>query len=103
MEKKHHFERGIIMTNRQAETSREIRLWVRDIIVPVVTTAAVIMISVPGVGKSAMKKCTNVKNSIKNKLKKTNKKEKDVVEIGLDDNVIRMFNTETGEYRIKRR
>jgi len=91
------------MTNRQVETSREIRLWVKDVVVPVVTTATVIMISVPGVGKSAMKKCANVKNSIKNKLKKTNKKEKDVVEIGLDDNVIRMFNTETGEYRIKRR
>ena len=103
MEKKLNFERGIIMTNRQVETSREIRLWVKDIVVPVATTAAVIMIAVPGVGKSAMKKCTNVKNSIKNKLKKTNKKEKDVVEIGLDDNVIRMFNTETGEYRIKRR
>ena len=103
MEKKLNFERGIIMTNRQVETSREIRLWVKDIVVPVVTTAAVIMIAVPGVGKSAMKKCTNVKNSIKNKLKKANKKEKDIVEIGLDDNVIRMFNMETGEYRIKRR
>lgn len=91
------------MTNRQVETSREIRLWVKDIVVPVVTTATVIMIAVPGVGKSAMKKCANVKNSIKNRLKKTNKKEKDIVEIGLDDNVIRMFNTETGEYRIKRR
>ena len=45
------------MTNRQIETSREIRLWIRDIIVPSI-----------GVGATVLWLHTEIKDNIKTKI-----------------------------------
>ena len=45
------------MTNRQIETSREIRLWIRDIIVPSI-----------GVGATALWLHPEIKDNIKSKI-----------------------------------
>ncbi len=63
------------MTYKQIETSREIRLWIGQIIVPTVTVVATMM-TVPEVRHSVVKTVNNVGKSIKNKFNKENKKRK---------------------------
>lgn len=58
------------MTWKQIETSREIRLWVSQIIVPTVTIAATMM-SIPEVRKAAIDKVNKTKEKIETKFKKT--------------------------------
>lgn len=57
------------MTHRQIETSREIRLWVGQILIPV-TTIAVTAMTVPEVRTAVVSKAKNVKETIKNKFRK---------------------------------
>lgn len=51
------------MTNRQIETSREIRLWIRDIIVPSI-----------GVGATVLWLHPEIKDNIKTKIDEINSK-----------------------------
>lgn len=87
------------MTYKQIEATREVRLWITQIVVPIATTVIATSIAIPEVRQAIATKCKSVKNSINKKLKR---KEKVIREKGLDDNVIRMYNSETGEYRIIR-
>ena len=57
------------MTYKQIETSREIRLWIKDIIVPVCTCAASLLL-VPEVREAVAAKATSVKESINQKINK---------------------------------
>ena len=57
------------MTWKQIETSREIRLWVSQIIVPTVTIAATMM-SIPEVRKATVDKFNKTKQKIETKFKK---------------------------------
>ena len=57
------------MTYKQIETSREIRLWIRDIVVPA-ATVVVTMMTVPEVREAVAAKAREVKRSINIKLKK---------------------------------
>lgn len=63
------------MTYKQIETSREIRLWIGQVIVPSVTVIGTMM-AVPEVRQAVVTKVSNVGKSIKNKLNKENKKRK---------------------------
>ena len=87
------------MTYKQIEATREVRLWITQIVVPIATTVIAASIAVPEVRQAVAAKCKSVKKSINKKLKR---KEKVIREKGLDDNVIRMYNSETGEYRTGR-
>lgn len=55
------------MTYKQIETSREIRLWIGQIVVPAVTTA-VMMMTVPEVRDAVKTKVKKVKKAIGHKL-----------------------------------
>lgn len=55
------------MTYKQIEASRELRLWIGQVIVP--ATVAVMAIS-PEARQAVANKATSVKNSIKNTFKK---------------------------------
>ena len=57
------------MTWKQIEKMRELRLWIGQIIVPVVTTSAVIMAN-PEARNCIKQKATNIKNTIKSKFQK---------------------------------
>ena len=57
------------MTYKQIEASREARLWISQVIVPVVSTAVMIM-TIPEARTAVVKKTTDVKDSIKRKFKK---------------------------------
>ena len=87
------------MTYKQIEATREVRLWITQIVVPITTTVIAASIAVPEVRQAVAAKCKSVKKSINKKLKR---KEKVIREKGLDDNVFRMYNSETGEYRTGR-
>ena len=87
------------MTYKQIEATREVRLWITQIVVPIATTVIAASIAVPEVRQAVAAKCKSVKKSINKKLKR---KEKVIREKGLDDNVFRMYNSETGEYRTGR-
>lgn len=54
------------MTYKQIETSREIRLWIGQIIVP----AAMVVMAVPEVREAAVAKVKDGYRSVKNKFKK---------------------------------
>lgn len=58
------------MTWKQIETSREVRLWVTQIIVPVLGVATAVMVAVPEARKVAVEKFTETKNWIKCKFHK---------------------------------
>lgn len=88
------------MTNRQIDEAREKRLWIRDIIIPVVTTIGV-GIAIPEVRKAVSNTCKSVKKNITKRIKKE-KKERVIIEKGLDDNILKVENKLTGEYYIKR-
>lgn len=57
------------MTYKQIEASREIRLWIGQIIVPTITIATTIM-AIPEVRQAVAAKANSVKRSITNKIKK---------------------------------
>lgn len=57
------------MTRKQIDTMREVRLWVRDIVVPV-ATAAVTALTIPEVRQAVATKAERVKRSIEKKMKK---------------------------------
>lgn len=62
------------MTYKQIEASREVRLWIGQVIVPAVTTAVTmgtgIILTNPEIKRSAIEKFDNVKKSVKNKFRK---------------------------------
>lgn len=51
------------MTYKQIETSREIRLWIRDIVVPA-ATVAVATLTIPEVREAVAAKANDIKRSI---------------------------------------
>ena len=53
------------MTNRQIETSREIRLWIRDIIVPSIGVGATVLWLHPEIKDNIKTKIDEVKNKFK--------------------------------------
>lgn len=57
------------MTYKQIEASREARLWIKDVIVPVAATVATVM-CIPEVRTVATNKYHEVKDSIKSRIKK---------------------------------
>lgn len=57
------------MTYKQIEASREVRLWIGQIIVPIVTTVGAMMM-VPEVRAAVVGKATELKDKIKTKIKK---------------------------------
>lgn len=54
------------MTNRQVETSRELRLWIGQVIVPAVT-GGIILAANPNVRLWVKSKVDGIKQSIRNK------------------------------------
>ena len=61
------------MTNRQIETSREIRLWIRDIIVPSIGVGATVLWLHPEIKDNIKSKIDEVKSKFKSKFKKGDK------------------------------
>ena len=57
------------MTYKQIEASREARLWISQVIVPVFTTAGLLMLN-PEIRASVKTKATELKETIKTKIKK---------------------------------
>ena len=57
------------MTWKQIEASREIRLWTREIVIPAITVAGLVL-SIPEVRQTISEKFASVKRSIKEKLNK---------------------------------
>ena len=53
------------MTYKQIEQAREIRLWIRDILVPA-TLAATTILTIPEVREAASAKATEIKNRVYN-------------------------------------
>ncbi len=53
------------MTNRQIETSREIRLWIRDIIVPAIGVGATVLWLHPEIKYNIKSKVDEVKSKFK--------------------------------------
>ena len=53
------------MTNRQIETSREIRLWIRDIIVPSIGVGATVLWLHPEIKDNIKSKFNEVKSKFK--------------------------------------
>lgn len=53
------------MTNRQIETSREIRLWIRDIIVPVIGVGSIVLWLHPEIKDNIKSKVDEVKSKFK--------------------------------------
>ena len=58
------------MTWRQIETSREARLWITQVIVPVLGMATALVVAVPEIRDVAVTKFTEAKEKIKFKLHK---------------------------------
>ena len=58
------------MTYKHIEASREARLWISQVIVPVATVAGAAL-AVPEVRHAVVDKAKSVKQAIKNKFKKT--------------------------------
>ena len=59
----------IIMTYKQIEAAREVRLWIGQIIVPA-ATLAVTTLAIPEVREAVAAKAKKVKNNIERKMKK---------------------------------
>lgn len=53
------------MTNRQIETSREIRLWIRDIIVPSIGVGATVLWLHPEIKDNIKTKVDEIKSKLK--------------------------------------
>ena len=61
------------MTNRQIETSREIRLWIRDIIVPSIGVGATVLWLHPEIKDNIKIKIDEIKSKFNSKFKKGGK------------------------------
>ena len=61
------------MTNRQIETSREIRLWIRDIIVPSIGVGATVLWLHPEIKDNIKSKVDEVRSKFNSKFKKGDK------------------------------
>ena len=57
------------MTYRQIETSRELRLWIGQVIIPVATAATIILAN-PETRQKAIGKMESLTNSVKSRFKK---------------------------------
>lgn len=57
------------MTYRQIETSREARLWITQVVLPVLGMATALVVAVPEAREAAVAKYIETKNRIKFKLK----------------------------------
>lgn len=57
------------MTYKQIETSREIRLWITQVIVPALAVTTAVVTMVPELREAAATKFNKAKNKIKYKLK----------------------------------
>jgi hypothetical protein len=57
------------MTYKQIEASREVRLWIGQVVVPAVTAGALLM-SNPDIRQAVTTKTNQIKESIKNRLNK---------------------------------
>ena len=57
------------MTYRQTETSKEIRLWISQVIVPA-SVAVITLMANPDTKNAIMSKASEIKQTIKTKLKK---------------------------------
>lgn len=60
-------EKGYSMTYKQIETSREIRLWATQIIMPAILTASVLLAN-DDIRKKASEKLSSAKEYISNKI-----------------------------------
>lgn len=58
------------MTYKQIEASREARLWITQVIVPMLGMVTATVVMVPEIREAAATKIENVKSRIKYKLKK---------------------------------
>ena len=58
------------MTYKQIETSREVRLWITQVIVPTIAVATAVVATVPELREAATTKFNEVKDKIKLKLHK---------------------------------
>lgn len=58
------------MTYKQIETSREIRLWIGQLIVPAITLAGTVILTNPELRSSVAKKFGEAKDSVKNVFKR---------------------------------
>lgn len=58
------------MTWKQIEASREVRLWVTQIIVPVLGMATAVVVAVPEAREAAVAKFAETKNWLKYKFRK---------------------------------
>ena len=61
------------MKQKHIDASREIRLWIGQIIVPAITLAATTL-TIPEVRQAVAAKAASMKRSIESKFKKTNEK-----------------------------
>lgn len=57
------------MTYKQIETSREVRLWIRDIVVPACTLGAALM-AIPEVRQAVSAKANSIRISVEEKFNK---------------------------------
>lgn len=57
------------MTYKQIETSREVRLWITQVIVPTLAMGTALVATVPEFREAAMTKFNDIKSKIKYKLK----------------------------------
>lgn len=58
------------MTYRQIETSREVRLWITQIVVPAVATVGTVLYMNPELRHKLADKANDIKRNIKTKFKK---------------------------------
>lgn len=58
------------MTWKQIESSREVRMWIKDIVLPAATTFVVLCCAFPEFKKGAKAKASTVRDKIKSKFKK---------------------------------
>jgi hypothetical protein len=70
------------MTYKQIESSREARLWIGQILVPAVTTAATIVLANPELRRAAASKCKDAADAIRNKFAKKSAEDSNVKYFG---------------------
>lgn len=87
------------MTYKQIETSREARLWLTQVIVPVASIAITAFVAFPELGEAVKSKCKKVKNKLS--IKKKSKKRKVNFERE-SENMVWIKNDNDGTYRMKR-
>lgn len=55
------------MTHKQIDASRELRLWIKEIIIPVVATGVAAVTMIPGLNETVSDKIRDMKNKPKKK------------------------------------